>query len=1310
MVNTTSMVVLASIHRTNDTKLVEITEICLINFWMQIAKTIRFQFRQLLLIVVCCLQLLALDGSILPAKSQNEPIFFINQGQWSSQILAKAQLNTGDFWVTQQGFVLNFLDTSATEQLHERTIATTQVKTHAVFINFVNPNPGLTCVSEGSSSSTYYNFYQGKSKKPIVNVHKYSAITIKNVWPDIDLQVSAYQGTIKYNWIVRPNANVEHIQWTYQGHSNLTSNADRCFIETPWFSWQESIPAVYWQSAKSHTVTINSSETLTNVQYQSIETTTNSRGKTESVFFFKNIPQHRTQTLVIDPILVFSTYTGSRADNFGCTGTYDDLGNGYAGGTVFDIGLPVTPGAAQFDFGGGVDEDLGYGGSRDAAILKFNKTGDKLLFCTYLGGSNNDQPHSMVTDSLHNLYVMGSTRSSDFPVSANAYDKTFNGDYDFFVTKFNASGTSMLGTYVGGSGLDAVGADRSNTPVDNFPLIYNYADEFRGEIITDQKNVYIAGVTYSLNFPKTGTMVYNGKSEGVVFSLNNLLTNLNWSHTYGGTGYDALYGVALGKSADVFVSGGSSSLDLKSTLGSNWLNTYQGGIADAILLRLNITTGNLIQGRYHGTNLYEQAHFVQTGQSGKPYIYGQTEANMPNVNARFYQAGGGQFITTYSSDLQTVEMQTTFGYNGNNTIMPNISPSAFLVDRCERIFVSGWGGATNSALYDVNTFATKQHRNKGRTTGLQTTPDAAQKNTDGSDFYIAVFSKNFYSLAYATFFGGVSTPGKPAEEHVDGGTSRFDAKGIIYQSVCAGCRRNGLFPVTPTAYSRTMNSDNCNNALFKIDFENLNLKPRMKDTFVQVIATQPINFQIKGNDPDPFDTMYLKVKWLKRGGMMGGDTAIVICTQGIGQATLSFSWPTQCSSFSKDTAELLVYVMDRGCPKADTTYARIRILVTEPPKVIPPEAICVSFDRQTAKMSIAWDNIVVPTGFFKYFLLRRTNPDGTMQILDTIWTNTAGSFIDANVINPRANNYCYELIGVNTCLVQVFAKNIFCTVKELNTPINGVPLYTTTIVNDRYAEIRWAKSDEQDFKEYELYRIPRGGKFGPVPLAILTDTVYRDSSFDVDNVSNCYQIMVVDQCGHVSKGSNEGCNVVIGGTATEAPYYYFDLSWMDYQGWMDGVKDWKLERKNDVDPFQVVAPSLVVQQFRDNQLDYDWGGYMYRVTATRNQLRVPEQSQSESNWIYLIQPPEVWVPNAITRNGDGKNDVWGTVPIFVKEYNMKVFNRYGEKIWESGYKKNQWECVYQAEEIPDGVYAWYLQFSGWNEKSYRKTGVVHVLH
>ena len=103
----------------------------------------------------------------------------------------------------------------------------------------------------------------------------------------------------------------------------------------------------------------------------------------------ESISTDKDATWIIDPFLVFSTYSGSLADNFGCTGTYDYLGNAYSGGTVFNFGLPTTTGAVQVDFAGGKNENLGYGGSRDAAILKFNTIGNSLLFCTYLGGNNN---------------------------------------------------------------------------------------------------------------------------------------------------------------------------------------------------------------------------------------------------------------------------------------------------------------------------------------------------------------------------------------------------------------------------------------------------------------------------------------------------------------------------------------------------------------------------------------------------------------------------------------------------------------------------------------------------------------------------------------------------------------------------------------------------------------------------------------------------------------------------------------------------------------------------------------------------------
>ncbi|HAE34264.1 MAG TPA: hypothetical protein DCG22_00630 [Bacteroidetes bacterium] len=144
-------------------------------------------------------------------------------------------------------------------------------------------------------------------------------------------------------------------------------------------------------------------------------------------------------------------------------------------------------------------------------------------------------------------------------------------------------------------------------------------------------------------------------------------------------------------------------------------------------------------------------------------------------------------------------LSTVFGSGGSSV---NISPSAFLVDECENIYVSGWGGSVNNSFNPAT----------GNTTGLPTTADALDATTDGSDFYFFVLEKNMASLLYASFFGG-----SPAE-HVDGGTSRFDKEGTIYQAVCAGCGGSDGFPTTAGAWSEVNGSFNCNLGVGKIAF------------------------------------------------------------------------------------------------------------------------------------------------------------------------------------------------------------------------------------------------------------------------------------------------------------------------------------------------------------------------------------------------------------------------------------------------------------------------------------------------------------
>jgi gliding motility-associated-like protein len=207
---------------------------------------------------------------------------------------------------------------------------------------------------------------------------------------------------------------------------------------------------------------------------------------------------------------------------------------------------------------------------------------------------------------------------------------------------------------------------------------------------------------------------------------------------------------------------------------------------------------------YFGSSAYDQAYFIELDNEEDVYIFGQTLA--PDLtlvsNANFSEPNSGQFVSKLTPDLTSQMFSTVFG-SGSGQI--DISPTAFLVDACNRVYCSGWGGNTNGVLNGGP---------GGSTSNLSTTFDAFQSTTDGSDFYLIILEDNGNTMSYGSFFGG-----NVSNEHVDGGTSRFDKQGIVYQSVCAGCGGNSDFPTTANAYSSTNNSTNCNNAVFKFDPE-----------------------------------------------------------------------------------------------------------------------------------------------------------------------------------------------------------------------------------------------------------------------------------------------------------------------------------------------------------------------------------------------------------------------------------------------------------------------------------------------------------
>jgi hypothetical protein len=134
----------------------------------------------------------------------------------------------------------------------------------------------------------------------------------------------------------------------------------------------------------------------------------------ENIVSFSLDNYSKSAVLVIDPTLVFSTFTGSVADNWGYTATYGPDGSFYAGGIVFDAGFPVNTGAYQSTFNGGIKDEENLPGY-DIGIIKFNPSGSNRVYATYLGGGGNEQPHSLVVDAQGQLIVAGRTNSDNYP-------------------------------------------------------------------------------------------------------------------------------------------------------------------------------------------------------------------------------------------------------------------------------------------------------------------------------------------------------------------------------------------------------------------------------------------------------------------------------------------------------------------------------------------------------------------------------------------------------------------------------------------------------------------------------------------------------------------------------------------------------------------------------------------------------------------------------------------------------------------------------------------------------------------------------
>lgn len=720
--------------------------------------------------------------------------FIQNKGQWSENVLYRIDIPNGALFLEKDRLTYHFYDFSELIKHHGKATSVLPhdipLKYHAYQVVFNGSADWSEVIVQKPKKNTYNYFVGSDSTRWATQVPCFEKVIYQNIYPKIDFLMYQHQGSLKYDFVIHPGGKLSDIQLLYQGIQNLSIKNEEVIVETSIGKILEEKPFIF-QEIQGEKQVVSGKYFLK-----------------KNILSFDVSAYDLNKTLCIDPALIFASYSGSTADNFGMTATYDQAGNLYSGGTAFNIGYPTTLGAFQTTFA-----SVPGGGITDVVVSKYSPDGTSLVYSTYLGGSGTELVNSMVANDQNELYVYGPTSSANFPILGSAYDNTFNGGSsvyfvsnganftsgtDIYVTKFNTNASALLGsTYIGGAANDGLNSNTSPTLYDS--LMFNYGDQSRGEIIIDNlDNAYITSSTRSSDFPVPNGFdpSFNGKQDAVVFKLNNNLSQLIWSSFLGGNDKDAGYSIKVDDNYQAYVCGGTSSSNFPVTAGT-LQTTYQGGKSDGYVVKISASGGAILSGTYVGTNLYDQVFFVEIDPFNEVYVLGQSLGSMPVLNVGYSNANSKQFIQKLNNSLSSLTYATVFG-NGSGNI--NLSPSAFLVDQCQNVYISGWGGNILTAI-PMN--------------GMPTTSGALYPNSpNGFDFYFAVFERDITSLLYASYFGGGQS-----EEHVDGGTSRFDKKGIIYQSVCAGCGANSDFPTTPGVVSNTNNSFNCNNGVFKFDFE-----------------------------------------------------------------------------------------------------------------------------------------------------------------------------------------------------------------------------------------------------------------------------------------------------------------------------------------------------------------------------------------------------------------------------------------------------------------------------------------------------------
>ncbi len=442
-----------------------------------------------------------------------------------------------------------------------------------------NPDPLITGLEELPGKSNY--FIGNDPAKWHTNVSNYERVKVQDVYPGIDLVYYGNQRQLEYDWVVAPGADPNAIMFAVEGKSNPRIDSSGNLLLDDNGDVRLNKPLIYQERDGNRIEIAGGYQVLDNHQV-GIEI-----GNYDAAL-----------PLVVDPVLLYSTYLGESINDYPYDVAVDEAGNAYVTGATECTDYPTE---------NPYQENIT--GKFDVFVTKLNASGNALVYSTYIGGYEIEEAYGIAVDASGSAYITGATESANYP-TVNPYE-TPDGFVDAFVTKLNPAGDDLVySTYLGGDS----------------------GDYGRAIAVDTTGSAYVTGITYSADYPTENPYQMNngGNADSFITKFDAAGDTLVYSTYLGGTDSDYAYGIAIDTAGSAYVIGYTLSTDFPTE------GPYQAsnsGYSDAFVTKLDPAGHALVYSTYLGGNDDDYGLGIDVDSSNHAYLTGRAySADFPLEN------------------------------------------------------------------------------------------------------------------------------------------------------------------------------------------------------------------------------------------------------------------------------------------------------------------------------------------------------------------------------------------------------------------------------------------------------------------------------------------------------------------------------------------------------------------------------------------------------------------------------------------------------------------------------------------------------